>query len=513
MALSTKIIAMAYRKPALLPDSRGHMSARILSLRMKGLAVVLVLLVFELIIFGCLYVQVEQAEKEARREGQLKEVVAHTEKLGRVLWESRRSLNGYLTNRDQTSWDNYTRLSGELPNTVDWLKAQPDFSEQQKILVLQIEKKVNQCLTWLITSKEKIDAMTPVESIEFINNPRNSMLMVYQTLISDIIALSKLNNQQLAAAPKEQQRLRESNRSIIFAGMAVNIIFAIALAIFFTRSITDRLKLMVQNTVRLKESKELLPPVGGRDEIASLDGAFHKMAADLAEAQRVKQAFVAMISHELRTPLTSVRGFLELLSMGAMGEVSKQIVDQTDRVHANVERLIKLINDLLDLEKMEAGKMQMAPELTSLGGAVERSLESVSAVCQNNKVQIKVLHVEFTVFADADRLEQVLVNLLSNAVKFSPACSEVTVEAESFDDCVEVRVKDRGRGVPSEHQVAIFERYQQVAADDAAKKGGTGLGLPVCKLIVEQLGGSIGVDSVQNEGSTFWFRLLKKEPN
>jgi signal transduction histidine kinase len=164
------------------------------------------------------------------------------------------------------------------------------------------------------------------------------------------------------------------------------------------------------------------------------------------------------------------------------------------------------------LEKMEAGKMQMAPELTSLNASVERSLDSLSTLCQNNEVQIKVGNIDFTVFADADRLEQVLVNLLSNAVKFSPANSEVIVEAESFDDFIEVRVKDSGRGVPSQHKVAIFERYQQVAIADAAKKGGTGLGLPVCKLIVEQLGGSIGVDSVENGGSTFWFRLLKKEP-
>lgn len=472
----------------------------------------MVLLVFESIIFGSLYIQVDQAEKEARREEQLKEVAAHIEKLGRVLWESRRTLNRYLVERNQSSWDDYRRLSDELPVTVDWLKAQPDFAEKQKVLLLQIEKKLNQCLNWLIKSKTKIDAMSPGQSIEFLNNPDNSIISVYQTLINDIIALGKLTDRELAQGPKEQQRLREGNRLILSAGVIANIILAIALAILFTRSITDRLKLMVQNTVRLKESKELLQPVGGKDEIASLDAAFHKMAADLAEAQRVKQAFVAMISHELRTPLTSVRGFLELLSMGAMGEVSKQIIDQSDRVHANVERLIKLINDLLDLEKMEAGKMQMAPELTSLSAAVERALESVSSLSQKNDVQIKVGSCDFVVFSDADRLEQVLVNLLSNAVKFSPAQGEVVVEAESLDGCVEIRVKDNGRGVPLQYKEAIFERYQQVEVMDASKKGGTGLGLPVCKLIVEQLGGSIGVDSVENEGSTFWFRLLNKEP-
>lgn len=482
------------------------------SLKLKGLAVVVCLLAFELAVFGLLYRQVEQAEKEAIHAVKLEEIAAHTEKLGRVLWESRRALNKYLIERDQGSWDAYTRLCDELPITVSWLKGQNEFTDQQKELLGQIEEKIKQCRIWLLSSKAKVEGMSPSESIQFLNNRENGILPVYQTLINDIIALGKLTDKQLEAGPETERKHREEFRRVIFAGIFINIVIALALALGFTRNITNRLRLMVENTVRLKESKALLEPVGGGDEIASLDSAFHKMAGDLAEAQRVKQAFVAMVSHELRTPLTSVRGFLELLSMGALGEVSKPIVEQSDRVHANVERLIKLINDLLDLEKMEAGKMQMAPEMISLNAAVDRSLDSVREQCKKNSVEIKVDNCDFQVFADDDRLEQVLVNLLSNAVKFSPGGSTVRVEAFGQNDFVEVRVIDRGRGVPEAHRQKIFETFQQVDIEDASKRGGTGLGLPVCKLIVEQLGGSIGVESAAEGGSTFWFRLMRNEP-
>lgn len=489
------------------------MSAKNLSLKLKGLAVVVCLLSFELAIFGLLYMQVEQAENESRHALKLKEIASHTEKLGRVLWESRRALNKYLIERDQSSWDAYVRLSDELPATVDWLKAQNQFSAKENLLLAQIEDKIKQCRQWLLSSKSKVDGMSAAESIQFLNSRENGILVVYQTLINDIIALGKLTDKQLEIGPEAERQHRVEYRRVILAGIAINVVIALVLALVFIGNITNRLKLMVENTVRLKESQDLLAPVGGGDEIASLDTAFHQMAADLAEAQQVKQAFVAMISHELRTPLTSVRGFLELLSMGALGEVSKPLVAQSDRVQANVERLIKLINDLLDLEKIEAGKMQMAPEIVSLRDAVERSLQSVSEQCKVSGVEIIVHNCDYQVFADDDRLEQVVVNLLSNAVKFSPRGSEIRVEASSRENFIEVRIIDRGRGVPQEHQEKIFERYQQVDVQDGSKRGGTGLGLPVCKLIVEQLGGKIGVESVAGEGSTFWFLLLKAKPS
>jgi PAS domain S-box-containing protein len=230
------------------------------------------------------------------------------------------------------------------------------------------------------------------------------------------------------------------------------------------------------------------------------------------EVERLKKEFVAVVSHELRTPLTSIRGSLSLLAGGALGELpdeAREVVAIADR---NTVRLIHLINDILDLERLEAGRMPMYVSLHPLHGVCERAVEAVRAMGDLQGVRIDNLPTGAHVLADADRLVQVLVNLLSNAVKFSPRGSAVTVSAHEEGGWVEVRVQDHGRGIPQSHRDAIFQRFQQVESSDGRQKGGTGLGLPICKAIVEQLGGSMGVASEMGQGSTFWFRLRSGRP-
>jgi len=230
------------------------------------------------------------------------------------------------------------------------------------------------------------------------------------------------------------------------------------------------------------------------------------------EVERLKKEFVAVVSHELRTPLTSIRGSLSLLAGGMLGELpdeAKEVVAIADR---NTVRLIHLINDILDLERLEAGRMPMYVSLHPLSTVFQRAVEAVRAMGDLQGVAIETPPTDAHVLADADRLVQVVVNLLSNAVKFSPRGSAVTVSAHEDDGWVEVRVQDRGRGISESHREAIFQRFQQVESSDGRQKGGTGLGLPICKAIVEQLGGSMGVTSEVGSGSTFWFRLRSGRP-
>src|SRR5262249_50011568 len=147
------------------------------------------------------------------------------------------------------------------------------------------------------------------------------------------------------------------------------------------------------------------------------------------------------------------------------------------------------------------------PRKCSLNEVIQASIDSVSTYADQNGIHLEGPDTQIPLYADPDRIVQVLVNLLSNAIKFSPGDSSVVVSATAVDDEVEVRVKDRGRGVPAHLREAVFERFRQVASSDATDKGGTGLGLPICKEIVELHGGKIGVESEEGQGSTFWFRL------
>ncbi|HVE70483.1 MAG TPA: PAS domain S-box protein [Thermoanaerobaculia bacterium] len=224
--------------------------------------------------------------------------------------------------------------------------------------------------------------------------------------------------------------------------------------------------------------------------------------------ERMKRDFISTVSHELRTPLTSIRGSLGLLASGVMGEMppdAKPVISVAER---NSVRLISLINDILDFDRLESGKMRMQFRPTPLLRVLERSVESISAVALQDGVHIELQCNGAVVLGDEERLMQVTVNLLSNAVKYSNRGDTVVVsDSAEAPSMVEVRVADRGRGIPADLQKKLFRRFERADSSDARTKPGTGLGLAICKAIVEQHGGAIGVASGEGMGSTFWFRV------
>jgi PAS domain S-box-containing protein len=230
------------------------------------------------------------------------------------------------------------------------------------------------------------------------------------------------------------------------------------------------------------------------------------------EVERMKKDFLSTVSHELRTPLTSIRGSLGLLASGVMGELSHEARAMVQVAERNSIRLIALINDILDFDKLESGKMEMDLRPTPLVRVLERSVESISAFAVQEGVDIELHCGNGLVLGDEARLGQVAVNLLSNAVKYSHRGGVVTLSAVAKDGWLEVRVQDRGRGIAPALQKRLFRRFQRADSSDARTTPGTGLGLAICKAIVEQHGGTIGVDSREGEGSAFWFRVPGVEP-
>jgi PAS domain S-box-containing protein len=251
-------------------------------------------------------------------------------------------------------------------------------------------------------------------------------------------------------------------------------------------------------------------------EIWSPEGTRHlaghiRDVSDKRKLERMKKEFVSTVSHELRTPLTSIRGSLSLLAGGALGDLPDEAKDVVAIAERNTVRLMGLINDILDLERLETGRMELAVSPTSASEIVRRSIESVAGMAETQGVRVEAEESPAEVLGDPDRLSQVLVNLLSNAVKFSARGGVVRVTARAGGD-VEFRVADSGRGIPASLRESIFHRFQQVEASDSRQKGGSGLGLAICKAIVELHGGTIGVESQVGKGSTFWFRVPAAHP-
>ena len=224
------------------------------------------------------------------------------------------------------------------------------------------------------------------------------------------------------------------------------------------------------------------------------------------EVERLKNEFVSVVSHELRTPLTSIRGSLGLLAGGAVGELSEPAQRMAVIATENTERLIRLINDILDLERIESGTVVLDLAPCPAAELIAASLEVVIPVAAETGVDVATGPISGTVLADADRLVQVLVNLLVNAVKFSPPGTTVTVAAVPTVGHVLFTVRDHGRGIPDDQLERIFDRFHQVDASDTRQQGGTGLGLAICASIVRQHGGRIWAESADG-GSTFSFTV------
>jgi PAS domain S-box-containing protein len=245
---------------------------------------------------------------------------------------------------------------------------------------------------------------------------------------------------------------------------------------------------------------------------------FFVMVSDITQRkalERMKTEFVSLVSHELRTPLTSIVGALGLVTGGAAGELPPEAKPLVDIAARNSERLVLLVNDILDLEKIEAGMMRFRPRPLDLGELVRESLEANRAYAQMFGVRFEFAPppAKLAVTADPERLMQVMANLMSNAAKFSPMGERIDVSLAARDGWARVCVRDHGPGMSEEFQKSVFRKFAQEDTSDTGRKGGTGLGLAICKAIVERSGGRIGFDSRPGKGTTFWFDLPSAEPS
>lgn len=299
---------------------------------------------------------------------------------------------------------------------------------------------------------------------------------------------------------------------VLLSSVALNIVVVLVLFAQFNRGTISRLAILMDNTKRLANHQQLNPQLQGEDEIGALDHVFHE-AADALEAARqreielmeLKKQIMSMVSHDLRAPLMSIQISLDMLESNMLGELPKAAHEKVVASEQSVDRLVRMINDLLDVEKLEAGMMEMDLRDVPLQVIIDRAVEAVNELAKKKGVEISCNESEIEVKGDGDRLIQVLVNFLSNAIKFSPENSKIMINSRLDGDFAELRVIDSGPGIPEEARVQIFERFRQVKGQKG--KGGTGLGLAISKLIVEMHGGKIGVDAAEDGGSSFWFSI------
>lgn len=224
------------------------------------------------------------------------------------------------------------------------------------------------------------------------------------------------------------------------------------------------------------------------------------------QAERTKKDILAMVTHDLRTPLTNISHAIELFAYGQFGPLTASGTKLLRAASRSVERMTTLINDLLDMEKIQAGGFVLQLEPTYVADLFEQSVSALTLLAAEKQVKLDFTPTPLLVKVDRDRIEQVLINLLTNAIKFSQAASTVSLQAEyDSEQWVKISVMDQGRGIPPDMIDSIFQRFKQVRSDDSG--AGLGLGLAICREFVEMHGGAIKVASVEGQGSTFSFTV------
>ncbi len=229
---------------------------------------------------------------------------------------------------------------------------------------------------------------------------------------------------------------------------------------------------------------------------------------ELRAMQNLKQHFVAMVSHDLRTPLMSLSTSLQLIEHGKKGDVSAEVLREVGRCKTSTARLVELVNDLLELERFEAGRLSLDIDLVSAQHICSTAQESLQAMADEAKIEIVGPKNDLAIMADEQRMIQVVINLLSNAIKFSPAGSQVNLSISRYDDFAEIRIADHGPGIPAGERDFVFQKFSQTAIGERHPgQKGSGLGLAIVKEIVEAHSGHCGVISTLSEGSIFWIRI------
>jgi signal transduction histidine kinase len=228
------------------------------------------------------------------------------------------------------------------------------------------------------------------------------------------------------------------------------------------------------------------------------------------QLQRLRKDFVAMITHDLRTPLTSIDLSTFLIEEGLLRtgiSIPEVVMESVQSTRRSSTRLLSLVNDLLDYEKLESRSFALNFARTTVSAIVEQSVLEVQPIALDRQITIGLPAKNFEFQADERRIVQVMVNLLSNAIKFSPDGSNISIAVACRNEQIEFRIIDNGRGIPDDLKQVVFERYKQINKEDGQRGKGTGLGLPICKALVEGHDGEIGVFDNPEQGSTFWFRL------
>ncbi|MBX9692449.1 MAG: HAMP domain-containing histidine kinase [Cyanobacteria bacterium] len=474
-----------------------------LKLGQKGLIFILAVLTVELTLFAILGYLLHEAEVELNEEAHQKAINSGANQLIKLYYNATTSLFAYDQTRSSFFFNLYKQSTRSIPQQFHLLKILVADDKESLSALVRMEEASNHLLSILSLAEDSFKSKRS-ELLPDARQMQGDVLTTLKTLMSELSAIA--GKEQVVTTASPESNTRQLIKTALIAALGANVILATILVQAFMIGITGRLSTISENTLRLIRKEPLLPRVTGEDEIAQLDSFFHDMKDKLDENARIKSQFFAMVTHEIRSPLAAIRASLNLLTDGVAGQLPDKAIERINSTEHSAVRLLGLINNLLDIEKIEAGKLEVSRNKAALSQILDEAVGAVSSLAEQRNIDITISGADVIVFADAERLVQVLINLLSNALKFSPRQSEITVTCGLSDGKIAVRIQDQGPGVPNSFMPQLFSPFMQ-AGDGRLRTGGSGLGLTISKAIIEAHNGLIGVESQEGQGSTFWFTI------
>ena len=477
----------------------------------KGMILVAVPLIFELLFVTVLSLLLYETAKIVQSEERSQDIISTANQVMNKLVDADIEVGSYLVSEAPEHLRKWQQIKDEARRSLDHLKTltlhDPVQSNNAEQFGSFLFSSFAGCQRAVDNPNKQLEKMWKEAS-----RSKNTKKYVSeaQLPIDNLLSLETINGQRQA---QRRELMSRRIRTTLLIGIILNILLSTALTIILIHDISRRLYHVMANTRHLLKKEQLDAPLRGSDEIAYLDRFFYQTAQQLRNLETRKKELIHLIGDELKLPLASIQNTVKLVLSEELGELSSRAESRLHSADRELDRLMRLINDLLNFNKMEAGKFDLLIAELPLSEVLQTATAAVAQLAELYKVNLEAQEdCPVVLSADRDRLTQVLINLLSNAIKFSTPGATVKLISKTRHSMLEISIIDQGRGIPAELQEKIFDRYFQVKEDDATLKGGSGLGLAIVKSIVEQHGGTITVNSKEGKGSTFCVSLpLKTE--
>ncbi|MBX9690610.1 MAG: HAMP domain-containing histidine kinase [Candidatus Obscuribacterales bacterium] len=473
----------------------------------KGLILVAVPLLFELLFVACLVSALNEADAKYRREIRCQAAVEQSTNFLRSMLRIAitTGLSAVSGRRGLSAKDR-----SDVKKSLDSLSSLIVDNRENRILL----KRVVESSGELLAKIDEVSALEPAHLLESFSGGSSLLDQVENLLYRVDRNIKTLNleatRQELIDSFESKE---ESNylKNTLYAGMALSICLSVMLALEFASSISSRLKTLAENTRRLSRKLPPLPMLTGKDELSMLDLSIHQMSAQMQSAELQRKQLSAMVKSRLQEPLTEAQSILTRLDE-AKSNFSEPARKWLGKSRLQLMRLISLLNDLTQLQQIESGQIEIHPCLQRADEILQKSIDAVLALAEKKGIRIISSGPALEFYCDGERIIQVLVNLLSNAVKYSPSESLIELKLIANGEEIEFRVKDQGPGIPKDAQEKIFLLYEQSRREDATKRGGAGLGLNISMLIATAHKGILKVESEEGKGSEFILKVpLRKD--